>query len=595
MARGMKLIVTISLLLIACVARAQNQIDTTEIRLLDKAYLKGLDLITLNAQDTGNTKKSIDEFKKFEKKIVRKIYVRQIGFEKSVYDSGATVKKAVTKLANALHETTHENILRNHVFIRAGEPLNPYLFADNERYLRDRNFLLDSRLVVIPVGTDNDSVDVMLVTRDVFSLGARIGGSVSAPSFGVFDKNIMGRAQLLDVSWLINPDRNPWVGYSIKYGKSSLWGSLVDAEISFTQLNKGISYGDENEYATYVRFNRPLVSSFSRFAGGLEISRNWSVNNFKKPDTIFNSYSYKVLDVWAGYNLGIRKNFNRQFRYFLAVRNFSGGYQQSDEELEDPTAIPNSSTIQAFLGEVTVYKQQFYKTRYIYGFGRTEDIPYGFSMAAMGAYVDLYNLRRPYAALKFAYSLPSNNGNFLFLDLKGGGFYRDSAFEDIIINAQVNYLTQAYTIGDSKLRALVTIGNVRLINNQVNELITANRVDLQRVSLSMPAGQNKTTLNAEVVLYTKFEILGIRFAPIAGASYVLMNCNTCINRQVNAAIIYAGFRARNENLIFGTIEVKAAYGTSTFSPGGKLSLQFRQNLRVKSSYNYIRPPMLVKY
>ena len=57
-----------------------------------------------------------------------------------------------------------------HLFISENTPLNPHRLADNERFLRDKDFILDSRIVVTPV-EGSDSVDLTVITRDVFSLG----------------------------------------------------------------------------------------------------------------------------------------------------------------------------------------------------------------------------------------------------------------------------------------------------------------------------------------------------------------------------------------------------------------------------------------
>ncbi len=42
-------------------------------------------------------------------------------------------------------------MIRDHVFFREKKPLNPYLLADNERYLRDLNFIVDARIYVMPL------------------------------------------------------------------------------------------------------------------------------------------------------------------------------------------------------------------------------------------------------------------------------------------------------------------------------------------------------------------------------------------------------------------------------------------------------------
>jgi len=290
-------------------AHAQAKKDSVEKKSITKKALhEGIKLISTSPVDTIVNEKSVDQYSEYAGKIIRNIYIDRIGFEKSIYDSAKKVTKTVTRLANALHVDTREKIIRKHLFIKKNKPLNPNEVADNERFLRDKDFILDSRIIVTPVdGTD--SADLTVITRDIFSIGGTFGGSFpTAPRLGVYDANVDGRGQRIEFTALIDQDRSPKSGYSLLYRKSSIMGSLANLELRYTELNNGYSFGDENEYAFLVRLNRPLVSPYSRLAGGAEVSRNWSENVFKKQDSLFLDYHYKVVDTWVGYNIGINNS-----------------------------------------------------------------------------------------------------------------------------------------------------------------------------------------------------------------------------------------------------------------------------------------------
>ena len=218
-------------ILVLTTSAAQEKNDSTKSRsTAGKALHKGLGLITTHRKDTVLNELSTDAFKPYENKIIRNIHVEFIGFERSIYDSTKRVKRTVTKVANALHGATKERIIRNHLFIKKNTPLNPYLLADNERFLRDLDFIMDARLVVTPIeGTD--SVDITAVTRDVFSLGARFSGSPSAPKFSIYDANVAGRGQRVELSGLIDGSRNPPFGYGAYYRKRSLLGTSCKCRI----------------------------------------------------------------------------------------------------------------------------------------------------------------------------------------------------------------------------------------------------------------------------------------------------------------------------------------------------------------------------
>jgi len=97
-----------------------------------------------------------------------------------------------------------------------------------------------------------------------------------------------------------------------------VFGSFVDATLGYSQINGGTSIGNENETGLYFRLNRPLFHPFARWAGGVELSSNYSTNVLRKPDSLFAAYKYCIQDYWIGYSFGhkqmpsdLRENRNR--------------------------------------------------------------------------------------------------------------------------------------------------------------------------------------------------------------------------------------------------------------------------------------------
>jgi hypothetical protein len=556
-----------------------------------KALHKGLGLITTHDKDTVVNELSTDPFKPYENKIIRNVQIEFIGFERSIYDSAKRVNKIVTTLANALHGRTKARIIRNHLFIRPGTPLNPYLLADNERFLRDLDFIMDARLVITPVeGTD--SVDITAVTRDIFSLGVRFGGSVSAPEFSVYDANVAGRGQRIEFSGLVDGSRSPTFGYALYYRKRSVLGSLVNVDVGYTQLNNARSFGDEEEYAYFILVNRPLVSPYSRLAGGMEISNNWSVNVYNKPDSLFLDYHYKVFDGWVGYNLGIKNAFANRNRYFLAVRYLDGFFLDSpvQEEYEEDRDYNN---IKGVLGEFTYYRKNFYKTRYVFGFGRTEDIPYGITAGFTLGYLRELQRERPYAGVKLNYGYASKKGNFYLLNLQTGGYLYESDFEDVLINGTASYYTRAFNVSRSKLRGMASLGYAQIFDRTTDDYLNIRKNEVHGISADTLNGTQRFSLRLEAALYTPGSVLGFRFAPFIGIDWASMECINCLSRRPNIFGYNAGLRTRNENLIFGTIEVRFIYIPNDGTDNNEFKIEFRQNLRVRNTGTFAEKPRLV--
>lgn len=557
---------------------------------LRRMFDKGVGYLVTDASDTIKNEESTDPFQEFEGKIIRSISIKQIGFETSIYDSTKKTPKIITDLAHTLHRASSEATIRNHLFVREGELLNPFRLSDNERFLRDQDFILDSRIVVAPVG-DSDSVDLVVITRDVVSLGAGFGGSPpSSVKFSLYDANFLGGGQRLQFDGLFDKARTPGFGYGVYFRKSSILGSLANIEMGYTQLNEGRSYGDEHEFAYYLKIDRPLVSPYSRLAGGIEVSDNWSENVYQKPDTIFLDYDYSIIDAWLGYNIGIHKKVNDRGRYFMAARYFNGSYLSPPDQPEYETKL-RYNDIKGVLYEGTFYHQNYYKTRYVYGFGRTEDVPYGLRTSITLGYLTVLGISRPYAAYKLQFSAANKGGDFYQIAFQTGSFLNgNDYFEDALIDLRARYFTKAFSLQQYKIRAGLTAGITQLLNKYTGESLNITRNEIHGFSADSLFGTQRLSLRGQVALYTPWQLLGFRFAPFAGMDWARLDCPQGDCRTNGIIGLNAGFRTRNENLIFGTIEVRGAYVPDNGFGEQNFYFEVRQNIRIKNSGQFAGPP-----
>ncbi len=152
--------------------------------------------------------KSEEAFLPYDGKVIRNIIVNHVGFEKSITDTTANIKSRMARIGNALHVNSKEWVIRDHIFFQEKKPLNPYKLADNERFLRDLDFILDARIFIMPLSSTEDSVDVLILTRDVFSIGGTISPRGSDGfRFRVYDVNVLGMGQRMQYNGYYDPDR----------------------------------------------------------------------------------------------------------------------------------------------------------------------------------------------------------------------------------------------------------------------------------------------------------------------------------------------------------------------------------------------------
>jgi hypothetical protein len=542
--------------------------------------------------------RSEDAFMPFEGRIIRKILVRHIGFDKTVYDTTRNIKNTVTRIGKALHSNSREWLIRDHLFIREHRALNPHKMADNERYLRDLDFILDAKFYVIPLRNTKDSVDVIVLTRDVFSIGGSFNPSgPTKTKFKLYDTNLGGWGQRLQFNGMYEDGREPPFVYEALYRKNSIGGSFINGTIGYTQLNTGSSYGAEEEKAYYIRLDRPLVSPYTEFAGGLEVSRNWSENFFNTIDTVFRDYRYFVNDFWIGYNIGAANSGRHRSRHFVAIRAFDQKFTrppQQPSEKESP--IYNNRTV--VLGGLTFFKRNFYTASYIYGFGRTEDVSYGHSISLYVGWSRELKQQRPYIGLDIEKSIVTRNNEFYTLALRAGGYQkRGNKLEDAVVLLSGSLLSRLIPYRELLIRQSFVVDYTRVYRQRTSlPLDINNEFGLRYFTADSLWGTKRFHLNTETLFFTPISLLGFRFAPfVTGEMAMIGNDDRSLLYHKPFFGFGGGIRTRNENLVFGTIELRFVYFPRTVQDISSFAIRLSSNLRVKYSAGFVKPPSLVSY
>jgi len=573
----------------------RNIIDAVKDTRLTKEIMKSVTRKPL--QDDPINTRSEDPFLPYEGKIIRKININHIGFDKTIADTARTIKNIAARAANSLHTNSRVWMIREHLFFYEGKPLNPYKLADNERFLRDQDFLLESRIQVIPVTGSDDSVDVMVVTRDVFSIGGSLNPrGANKVSFNLYDVNVVGAGQRLQYNGLYDYARYPRFGYSLYYRKSSVLGSLVNATVGYTQLNTGSSYGEAEENAWYLRLDRPLVSPYSRMAGGLEISKNWSQNFYNTTDSLFLGYQYSIADFWLGYNVGAKRNTGDRGRHFVSARFFDQHFSQKPlQNYEITNPIYNNRKY--FLGSFTFFRQDFYKTRYIYGFGRTEDVSYGYNMSILAGWESLLGLNRPYLGFDFDKSFFHRGGNFYTTSLRVGAFGYRGRVEDATILVSGQLFSKLKYHKRFMIRHETDLDFTYVFNQRTNILLNVNDTyGLEGFRADSVLGTKRLHARYQMVLFTPWKLLGFRFAPIVFVDVAEIAAKDRILFYDKPFLgLGGGVRTRNENLVFGTIELKFFYYPRTVENVAAFKVSVSSNLRIKYSGSFVRAPSFITY
>ncbi|WP_242927815.1 hypothetical protein [Pontibacter vulgaris] len=567
------------LLCVVCQAQVKPKTDTTRTdttyQKFDERIMKNLRQMSERKTIMGKLLKSIlvfdrveeevtgldaelieQEYEKHNYKIVRRIDIRTLdAFGYSINDTSRVPRNALEKAANSVHIKTGRGLIRNKLLFKKNEPLEPLALVESERLLRQTEYLLDARIVVNELTSTNDSVDVFVVTKDVFSIG---GSGSYSPSSGsgrisLRDLNFLGQGHQVRTTYRFNMDRpRPW----------ELAGYYTVENIGKTYVSADINYVDQNYYkekSAYLR--RDFFSTNTKYAGavGMASIEELILIPSTPQDTIahYEQLGYLKRDMWIGrsfkfktYNLG----YEPRSRLIVGLRLTDTDYSKI------PTTNFQDNTV--LLGSVGYSLRRYYKDRFLYGFGRTEDIPAGTLFMFTAGYEKGVVASRRYFGVESSFAKYSTGKGYFYGRAAYGSFIRDDNWEQGVLDLETLYFTRLYENGNWKLRQFIIGRGTFGINRNPEDLININNENgLRGFRSDMLRGSRRVVLNYEANLYTPLSLLGFRLAALAFADVAwLSSGNTSSPFKEKPFQGYGiGFRFRNEYLSFSTIQVLFAY------------------------------------
>lgn len=531
--------------------------------------------------------------------VIRHIYTSQYGFDRNFIDTTKRITSFAARAARTLHRNTRDWVIRDNLFFKEGQTVDPFILADNERFLRNVGYLQDARILVEEVPGSSDSVDILVITKDLFSIKVDIDNSgFSNGKLRVREDNFLGMGQQVYGGILYDPKRNPSFAYEAQYQKYNLGGTFITGTVAYTNTNSGRRLGLQDEQSYFLRFDRPLPSPYFRVAGALEASYNESVDVYNRTD--YSRYAYTNFDVWAGYNLFLndilRGDSNNRERKFFSLRYFNQNFR------ELPTIYQNEynyvyNSKQALLGQLTFFKQDFIKTQYIYGFGITEDVPYGYNASVTAGWWQQRDLNRPYGGLNLNYYTAKKEGSFAQYYLRAGTFYHNSNFQDASVLLGLSYFSKLFFSGKIvKVRQSVRATYTQLFNRLTYEpLRIDNTYGLREAGTDSLYGVQRASVQTETSFFTNIRFYGFRFAPFIYGDVSVLRAENAPFKQTDVYTgVGGGIRTRNESLIFGTIELKAIWFPRPIPGNTTFRITLNSDIRYRYNTQYVQAPDIAR-
>ncbi|MEO5650318.1 MAG: hypothetical protein ABIR03_10410 [Ginsengibacter sp.] len=550
--------------------------------------------------DVDNIIKTNDQaYNKYKGLIIRNIIIKRVPFGIPIKDTSQKLVTTLTKVANDLHHLTKTQVIRNNLFFKNNDVIQPYLMADNERFLRQLPYLQDAGFVVVPIAPGSDSADVIVMVKDVFSLGGAIGSlGLLQSQVEMREDNFAGSGNAAVLFALYDEKRKNNFAFGGEYLRRNIGGSFIDGNIGYQSFSNSLP-GPKDENLYYLNLVKPLINRYMKWTYELDASYHVTSNHYAS-DSVYQSdfrYRFYNLEAWAGYNINAKdftmQEESKKLRKLIGLRFIHTKFQETPSVY---SSLYNwrYADIMGLLGTLTFYRQNFYKTQYIYGFGRNEDIPEGLLLSLTSGYTIKRNQSRPFVGFNYERYQYNKKGNYLGYTLRAEGYLNKKSIEDINLLVAVNYFDHLKAMGNKwKQRFFLNLDAAQQINTILNEPLYINsKFGLPEYGNNSIGGTLRATAKVESVFFSPWSLASFRFAP-----FVFSNLSV-FSPYVSKTKVYTsvggGIRTRNESFIFGTIEAKGFYFPQKNFHQSHFSIELSTNVIFKYNSQFVKKPNFIE-
>lgn len=552
-------------------AKSQKFYDSLQEKAERRRVTKELHELLIRKQRRAQTVDSViikseDSFKRYEGMTIRSIRIKKTDLlEGSVLDTVLEASSRVGKWVNRLHADTRDFIIRNNLLFKAGDRVDPYKLADNERILRQFKTIRDARIYLKPAEGSPDQVDIVVVTQDVASVGA--SGSYSSLNkfaLDVYDINILGYAKQLQLSYFRNVDGRPQDGYEILLREPNFGRSFIQGEVKYTDnyLRKRAS----------IAVGRDFLTPRMKYAGGLEVFKTHENYVINRNDTLPQPYTQESIDAWLGRSIQLATRTN----FIIAVR--TNDYRFTSRPFVSADSNFFFFNRNQILAGLTIFHTNYVKGSLIQGFGKTEDVPVSAWLGTtFGPEYNDFSVRR-YIDVHGGIGRYLRRTGYFSAGVTLGGFRNGSTWEDGVVNINGKYFSNLMRAGKTKVRQFVNFSYIRGYNRTIYQTLAINRGWRDGLGF-VPLGNERLTLGLETVHFTPWYYYGFKFALYYGADFnVIGSSEKIITKQNVFPSLKAGIRMLNDNLVFPTISVDINYYLRTADYKPSLSVTISTSL-----------------
>jgi hypothetical protein len=491
---------------------------------------------------TGSSDKSFVDYSGMK---IRNIEIKRLNvFGSNINNPDYYNPNKLERLLNKTHLNTNENIIRKNLLFQKGDTISPLAFSDNERHLRQLPYIDDARILIVPVS--DSEADVIVVTKDIYSLGGKVDFSgIDKGSLSLFERNIFGMGHEFGIEIPYDSEFSDSPGFGVNYKINNILKSFSDLNMYFYDGLGKKTYGFD--------LNRKLVSSSTKYAGGISLREMFTSDDLDSM-TVSAPVKYNLQDYWLLRSFLINKE--------SVSRLILGARYTNNNVFDHPFILPESfhylQQYKMFLASVSFSVQKYYKANLIYGYGRTEDIPYGGLFKITFAKETNEFKNRYYLSSSLSVGESVNSLGYFYGSAGFGTFFNNGQTEQGILALKTNFISNLSYLGRSRIRNFINVDYTRGFDRYSDEYLNFTRENgFSGFSNDSTGNAQRLTFSIESVIFSPVKFYGFRFAAFGYADIgFLFGTNDFLGTGDILSSVGFGVRIRNDNLVLNTLQIR---------------------------------------
>ncbi|HEU4619746.1 MAG TPA: hypothetical protein VFV10_17035 [Gammaproteobacteria bacterium] len=342
--------------------------------------------------------------------------------------------KRLYRFANKVHVETRDSVIEDVILFHSGDMFDSRLLEESARLLRQEAGISEAVVVPTAYNADTNTVDVLVNTRDSWSLSADLkfgrSGGKNDFGFGVEEKNLLGTGQKILVSHKSNVDRDQNI---LGYGDDNVRGTRVRLAGQYADTSDGVRRA--------LDVGRPF------FALDTHWSLTGSLLDERRVDQMYDlgevvdefQHRQEQVTVSGGWSHGL---VDGRTRRWLAGVTYDQNEFRPSSDVPNPLVLPEDrKLVYPWIG-YSLVTDDFRAVEELNDIGRTEDVNLGLSV----------NARLGYSSTGFGADRDAwifdmlgqkgwepEPGKLVFVDFAASSRFEDGRSENTIVSAGARY------------------------------------------------------------------------------------------------------------------------------------------------------------